>query len=76
MRRIAGLSSGPHEPGEKNSGAGTGVGGLISSSSRLLSEAEDVGLRWHPDTNAAELAYILYQVPVLVAVHGRETLPN
>jgi hypothetical protein len=41
-----------------------------------IQHSEDVGLRWHPDTNAAELAYILYQVPVLVAVHAREMLPN
>ncbi|MEX0328941.1 MAG: hypothetical protein AB3N07_09485 [Ruegeria sp.] len=41
-----------------------------------IQHAEDIGLRWHPDTNAAELAYILYQVPVLVAVHAREMLPN
>ena len=26
--------------------------------------------------NAAELAYILYQVPVLVAVHAAEMLPD
>ncbi|MGJ5075612.1 hypothetical protein [Bradyrhizobium oligotrophicum] len=37
---------------------------------------EDKALRWHPDSNSAELAYILYQVPVLVAVHGSEMLPN
>jgi hypothetical protein len=37
---------------------------------------EDAAFRWHPDTNAAELAYILYQVPVLVAVHGSEMLPS
>ena len=37
---------------------------------------EDKGLRWHANTNAAELAYILYQVPVLVAVHGSEMLPH
>jgi hypothetical protein len=37
---------------------------------------EDKAFHWHSDTNAAELAYILYQVPVLVAVHGSEMLPN
>jgi hypothetical protein len=37
---------------------------------------EDRGLTWNPGTNAAELAYILYQVPVLVAVHGSEMLPD
>ena len=35
---------------------------------------EDQALRWHSDTNSAELAYILYQVPVLVAVHASEML--
>ena len=37
---------------------------------------DDKGLSWNPDTNAAELAYILFQVPVLVGVHGSEMLPN
>lgn len=37
---------------------------------------DDKGLSWHPDTNAAELAYILFQVPVLVGVHGSEMLPS
>lgn len=35
---------------------------------------EDRRFRWHGDTHAAELAYILYQVPVLVAVHAAEML--
>lgn len=37
---------------------------------------EDKGLTWRADMNAAELAYILYQAPVLVAVHGSEMLPH
>jgi len=37
---------------------------------------EDVQILWTVDTNAADLAYILYQVPVLVAVHGAEMLPG
>lgn len=37
---------------------------------------EDVNMEWSAQTNAAELAYILYQVPVLVAVHGSEMLPR
>jgi hypothetical protein len=41
-----------------------------------LQHGEDVALSWRPNTNAAELAYILYQVPVLVAVHGSEMLPK
>jgi hypothetical protein len=35
---------------------------------------DDRAFRWQPDTDAAELAYILYQVPVLVAVHAAEML--
>jgi hypothetical protein len=36
---------------------------------------EDRFLTWRADTNAAELAYILFQAPVLVAVHAAEMLP-
>lgn len=36
---------------------------------------EDTQATWTPNTNAAELAYILYQVPVLVAVHASRMLP-
>ena len=35
---------------------------------------EDKDFRWRADTHAAELAYILYQVPVLMAVHAAEML--
>jgi hypothetical protein len=35
---------------------------------------EDSQFRWRADTHAAELAYILYQVPVLMAVHAAEML--
>jgi hypothetical protein len=35
---------------------------------------EDKSFRWRADTHAAELAYILYQVPVLMAVHAAEML--
>lgn len=44
--------------------------------SEKIQHEEDVALSWRPDTNAAELAYILYQVPVLVAVHASEMLPK
>ena len=37
---------------------------------------EDVQARWNPSTNAAELAYILYQVPVLIGVHASRMLPK
>lgn len=39
-------------------------------------DTEDTQSRWSPDTNAAELAYILYQVPVLVGVHASRMLPK
>jgi hypothetical protein len=39
-------------------------------------DSEDVQARWAADSNAAELAYILYQVPVLVAVHASRMLPK
>lgn len=35
---------------------------------------EDKAFRWRPDTHSAELAYILYQVPVLISVHAAEML--
>jgi len=37
---------------------------------------EDRNIEWNKDMNAAELAYILYQVPVMVAVHAAEMLPK
>ena len=36
---------------------------------------DDAQAKWNPNTNAAELAYILYRVPVLVAVHASRMLP-
>jgi hypothetical protein len=40
---------------------------------------EDLQIRWNSNghsVDAADLAYILYQVPVLVAVHAAEMLPK
>ncbi|SKB39539.1 hypothetical protein SAMN05660776_0937 [Salegentibacter holothuriorum] len=37
---------------------------------------EDKNIVWNKDMNAAELAYVLYQVPVMVAVHAAEMLPK
>jgi hypothetical protein len=37
---------------------------------------EDVKVVWSKDMSSAELAYVLYQVPVLVAVHSTEMLPK
>ena len=36
---------------------------------------EDRQASWGPGTNSAELAYILYQVPVLVGIHASRMLP-
>jgi hypothetical protein len=41
---------------------------------RIKQHAEDRALTWNAQINAADLAYILYQAPVLVAVHAREML--
>jgi len=38
--------------------------------------ADDNQVYWSPDTDAAKLAYILYQVPVLVGVHASRLLPE
>jgi hypothetical protein len=37
---------------------------------------EDRQFRWNENTNAADVAYVLYQLPVLVAVHAAEMLPK
>ena len=37
---------------------------------------EDSFVTWRSATDAAELAYILYQVPVLIGVHAAEMLPD
>lgn len=37
---------------------------------------DDVNVSWNKNMNAADIAYIMYQVPVLVAVHGSEMLPK
>jgi hypothetical protein len=38
--------------------------------------ADDQHVQWHKDTHAAEVAYILYQAPVMVAVHASEMIPR
>lgn len=37
---------------------------------------EDDDISWTSNSNAADIAYVLYQVPVLVAVHASEMLPK
>jgi hypothetical protein len=38
-------------------------------------DPDDAQAKWSPNTNAAELAYMLYRVPILVAVHASRMLP-
>lgn len=48
-----------------------------SADSNVLDQHnEDKLFSWRADTHSAELAYILYQVPVLMAVHAAEMLPK
>lgn len=37
---------------------------------------EDMHVHWRSTMNAADLAYILYQVPVLIGIHAAEMLPD
>jgi len=37
---------------------------------------EDMRVPWDANVSAAELAYILYQAPVMVALHAAEMLPK
>jgi hypothetical protein len=42
----------------------------------LKQSGEDDDITWTGNSNAADIAYVLYQVPVLVAVHGSDMLPK
>jgi len=50
----------------------------VSEADQEKEEQHDLDqvLSWSPQLSSAELAYILYQVPVLVAVHASEMLPT
>jgi hypothetical protein len=43
---------------------------------RKQQQLEDSNVEWNSSINAAELAYILYQVPVLIGIHASEMLPD
>jgi hypothetical protein len=45
-------------------------------SEKLPQYEEDKFVAWNKDASAADLAYVLYQVPVLIAVHAAEMLPK
>jgi hypothetical protein len=42
---------------------------------RAQQHADDVRVRWNSATTSAEIAYVLNQLPVLIAVHASEMLP-
>jgi hypothetical protein len=47
----------------------------VSSSDPLKDQhADDVAVTWGPSMSSADLAYVLFQAPVMIAVHGAEML--
>ncbi|MEO8588230.1 MAG: hypothetical protein ABI432_02590 [Flavobacteriales bacterium] len=49
---------------------------VVEPQAELEQHMEDFNVKWNANTNAADVAYVLYQVPVLVAVHASEMLPD
>jgi len=47
---------------------------LPEDEEKVDQHSDDVAIKWNKDINAADVAYVLYQAPVLVAVHGAEML--
>ncbi len=47
---------------------------LTSNPTKFNPATNPDGIHWHDQSNAADVAYILYQDPVLVAVHAQEML--
>ncbi|MFW5900968.1 MAG: hypothetical protein ACOCUK_00340, partial [bacterium] len=43
---------------------------------KIAQRQEDKQFTWNENMNSAELAYILFQAPVMVAIHGAEMLPK
>jgi hypothetical protein len=59
------------------SGAPLEIGALEGDDDEKIDQhKDDLLISWNKDMNSAELAYILYQVPVMVAVHASEMLPK
>jgi hypothetical protein len=53
---------------------GVSIGDTSATGDAKKQHDEDAAYRWQSDTDAAEVAYILYQLPVLMAVHASEML--
>jgi len=49
---------------------------LTTDTSKYQPADNPDNVQWHDQSNAADLAHILYQDPVLVAVHAEEMLPE
>jgi hypothetical protein len=69
----------PGEPGSSISVPGTVAPTLTpptgpQDQEKVAQHAEDVAVTWHADMGASDVAYILFQAPVLVAVHASEML--
>jgi hypothetical protein len=50
------------------------ISGVVADPTQQAQHDDDKAYHWRADTNAAELAYILYQLPVMMAVHAAEML--
>ena len=50
--------------------------GTVTDKQKAQQIKEDSHVQWQSSMNAAELDYILYQVPVLMGVHAAEMLPD
>ena len=50
--------------------------GAVTDVQKAQQIKEDSHVQWQSSMNAAELAYILFQVPVLMGVHAAEMLPD
>jgi hypothetical protein len=48
----------------------------VEDEEKLVQHNDDKNVAWSHDMSSAELAYILWQAPVLVAVHASEMLPK
>ena len=48
----------------------------VGYNEKTTQNKEDIKVKWNKNMNASDLAYILYQVPVMTAIHASEMLPK
>jgi hypothetical protein len=46
----------------------------VEDQEKVEQHGDDVAIKWDKDMNAADVAYVLYQAPVMVAIHAAEML--